>query len=59
MAMSRKKKLDNMELIEKIVQENLSQSFTEYSRRQESLFSTKELVIGYDEPLSSPLNIPA
>lgn len=58
MAMSRKKKLDNMELIEKIVEKPKPEFHFEYSKAPgKFIFTTKDLVIGYDEPLSSPLNI--
>ena len=58
MAMSRQKKLDNMEVIEKI-QENPKPEFSFKTARTPSriLFETKDLVIGYNEPLSSPLNV--
>lgn len=58
MAMSRKKKLDNMELIEKIVEKPKPEFHFEYSKAPgKFLFVAKDLVIGYDEPLSSPLNL--
>ncbi|MBQ9867196.1 MAG: ABC-F family ATP-binding cassette domain-containing protein [Lachnospiraceae bacterium] len=58
MAMSRQKKLDNMEVIEKI-QEKPKPEFNFRTARTPSkiLFETKDLVIGYNEPLSSPLNV--
>lgn len=58
MAMSRQKKLDNMEVIEKI-QEKPKPEFNFKTARTPSriLFETKDLVIGYNEPLSSPLNV--
>lgn len=58
MAMSRQKKLDNMDLIEKI-QEKPKPEFNFKNARTPGriLFETKNLVIGYDEPLSSPLNL--
>ena len=58
MAMSRQKKLDNMDIIEKI-QEKPKPEFNFKVARTPSkiLFETKDLVIGYDEPLSSALNI--
>ena len=58
MAMSRQKKLDNMDIIEKI-QEKPKPEFNFKVTRTPSkiLFETKDLVIGYDEPLSSALNI--
>ena len=58
MAMSRQKKLDSMDIIEKI-QEKPKPEFNFKVARTPSkvLFETKNLVIGYDEPLSSPLNV--
>ena len=58
MAMARQKKLDNMDIIEKI-QEKPKPEFYFMTARTPGkfLFETKDLVIGYDEPLSSPLNI--
>ncbi len=58
MAMSRQKKLDNMDIIEKI-QEKPKPEFNFKVARTPGkiLFETKDLVIGYDEPLSSALNI--
>ncbi len=58
MAMSRQKKLDNMDIIEKI-QEKPKPEFNFRVARTPGkiLFETKELVIGYDEPLFSALNI--
>ncbi len=58
MAMARQKKLDNMDIIEKI-QEKPKPEFNFKTARTPGkiIFETKDLVIGYDEPLSSPLNI--
>lgn len=58
MAMSRQKKLDNMDIIEKI-QEKPKPEFNFRNARTPGriIFETKDLVIGYDEPLSSALNI--
>ncbi|RKM60642.1 ABC transporter ATP-binding protein [Butyrivibrio sp. CB08] len=58
MAMARQKKLDNMDIIEKI-QEKPKPEFYFMTARTPGkfLFETKDLVIGYDEPLSSPLNL--
>ncbi|SDA68433.1 ATPase components of ABC transporters with duplicated ATPase domains [Butyrivibrio sp. INlla18] len=58
MAMARQKKLDSMDLIEK-VQEKPKPEFNFKTARTpgKMIFETKDLVIGYDEPLSSPLNI--
>ena len=57
MAMSRQKKLDNMELIEKQV-ERVKPEFDFHLGRTPGrfLFETKGLVIGYDTPLSKPLD---
>ena len=58
MAMARQKKLDNMEMIE-MVKEKPKPEFNFKVARTPGkvIFETKNLVIGYDEPLSSPLNI--
>ena len=58
MAMARQKKLDNMDIIEKI-QEKPKPEFYFMTARTPGkfLFETRDLVIGYDEPLSSPLNL--
>ncbi len=58
MAMSRQKKLDNMELIE-LAGEKPRPEFNFRMARTPGryLFTTKDLVIGYDEPLSKPLNL--
>ncbi|WP_026526053.1 ABC-F family ATP-binding cassette domain-containing protein [Butyrivibrio sp. VCD2006] len=58
MAMARQKKLDNMELIEKIQEKPKPEFYFKTARTPgKVLFETKDLVIGYDEPLSSPLNL--
>ena len=58
MAMSRQKKLDNMDIIEKIYDKPKPEfNFRVAKTPSKILFETKDLVIGYDEPLSSPLNI--
>lgn len=58
MAMSRQKKLDNMELIEKTVEKPKPEfNFKEARTSGKVIFEAKDLVIGYDEPLSSPLNL--
>ncbi|MEI3183016.1 MAG: ABC-F family ATP-binding cassette domain-containing protein [Lachnospiraceae bacterium] len=57
MAMSRQKKLDKMDVIE-LARKSPSRNST--SRRPAAgkyIFETKDLVIGYDEPLSTPLNL--
>ena len=58
MAMSRQKKLDNMDIIEKIYDKPKPEfNFKVAKTPSKILFETSDLVIGYDEPLSSPLNI--
>lgn len=58
MAMSRQKKLDNMELISKSMEKPKPEFNFKMSRTPgRVLFEIKDLVIGYDEPLSSPLNL--
>ncbi|MBO4651857.1 MAG: ABC-F family ATP-binding cassette domain-containing protein [Lachnospiraceae bacterium] len=58
MAMSRQKKLDRMDVIE-LVKENPKPEFCFREARVPSrvVIETKDLVIGYDRPLSRPLNI--
>ena len=58
MAMSRQKKLDKMEVIE-LAREKPKPEFHFLSSRTPGklIFETKDLVIGYDEPLSRPLNL--
>ena len=58
MAMSRQKKLDKMDVIE-LAQERPKPEFNFKEARTPSrfIFQTRDLVIGYDEPLSVPLNI--
>ncbi|MBY6038139.1 ATP-binding cassette domain-containing protein [Fictibacillus nanhaiensis] len=58
MAMSRQKKLDKMDVIE-LAKEKPKPEFNFKEARTPSklIFETKELVIGYDEPLSKPLNL--
>lgn len=60
MAMSRQKKLDNMELIELAAEKPKPEfNFIKGRTSGKILFNTKDLVIGYDQndPLSKPLNI--
>ncbi|MCY9514810.1 ABC-F family ATP-binding cassette domain-containing protein [Paenibacillus apiarius] len=58
MAMSRQKKLDKMEIIELAKEKPKPQFNFKDSRASSKLvFETKDLVIGYDEPLSRPLNL--
>lgn len=58
MAMSRQKKLDKMELIE-LAGEKAKPEFLFREARTPGryIFRTSELVIGYDDPLSSPLTL--
>ncbi|MEX2105203.1 MAG: ABC-F family ATP-binding cassette domain-containing protein, partial [Bacilli bacterium] len=58
MAMSRQKKLDKMEVIE-LVKEKPKPEFKFKSARTSGklIFETKDLVIGYDEPLSRQLSL--
>lgn len=58
MAMSRQKKLDKMEVIELAKEKPKPEfHFLEARTAGKYIFETKELVIGYDEPLSCPLNL--
>ncbi len=58
MAMSRQKKLDKMNVIELAAERPKPEFHFKTGRTSgKVLFETKELVIGYDEPLSKPLNI--
>lgn len=58
MAMSRQKKLDKMEVIELAKEKPKPEfHFLEARTAGKYIFETKELVIGYDEPLSRPLNL--
>ena len=58
MAMSRQKKLDKMELIELAKDKPKPEfNFKEARATSKIIFETKDLVIGYDAPLSKPLNI--
>ncbi len=58
MAMSRQKKLDKMDRIE-LAREKPKPEFHFKEARTPSrlIFKTEDLVIGYDEPLSKPLNL--
>ena len=58
MAMSRQKKLDKMDVIE-LASEKPKPEFNFKLSRTPSryIFQTKDLVIGYNEPLSTPLNL--
>lgn len=58
MAMSRQKKLDKMDVIELAAEKPKPEfHFKEARTPGRFLFETKDLVIGYDEPLSRPLTI--
>ncbi len=58
MAMSRQKKLDKMDVIELAADKPKPEfQFLEARTPSKFLFETKDLVIGYDEPLSRPLNL--
>lgn len=58
MAMSRQKKLDKMEVIELAKEKPKPEfNFKEARVPGKLLFKTNDLVIGYDEPLSKPLNL--
>ena len=57
MAMSRQKKLDKMDVIELAAEKPKPEFNFRYGRTPgKMLFETKDLVIGYTEPLSKPLN---
>lgn len=58
MAMSRQKKLDKMDVIELAAEKPKPEfHFREARTPGRYIFQTKDLVIGYDEPLSAPLNL--
>ena len=58
MAMSRQKKLDKMDLIELSREKPKPQfHFKEGRTANKLIFKTDELVIGYNEPLTNPLNL--
>lgn len=58
MAMSRQKKLDKMDMIELASEKPKPEfHFKEARTPGRYIFKTKDLVIGYDDPLSSPLNL--
>lgn len=57
MAMSRQKKLDKMDVIELAAERSKPEFHFQYGQTPgKMLFETHDLVIGYDEPLSKPLN---
>ena len=56
--MSRQKKLDKMDVIELAAEKPKPEfSFKEGRTTGRIIFETKDLIIGYDEPLSKPLNL--
>ena len=58
MAMSRQKKLDKMDVIELAREKPKPEfNFLEARAAGKTIFETTDLVIGYDEPLSKPLNV--
>jgi ATPase subunit of ABC transporter with duplicated ATPase domains len=58
MAMSRQKKLDKMEIIEMSKEKPKPQfNFKEAKTSGKAIFEAKQLVIGYDSPLSRPLDL--
>ncbi len=58
MAMSRQKKLDKMEIIELAAEKPKPEFNFKVGRTPgKMIFETRDLVIGYDEPLSKPLNL--
>ena len=58
MSMSRQKKLDNMEMIELAAEKPKPQFHFQTARTPgRYIFTTDNLVIGYDEPLSAPLDL--
>lgn len=58
MAMSRQKKLDKMDVIE-LAKERIKPEFRFKEARAAGryIFQTEQLVIGYEEPLSTPINL--
>ena len=58
MAMSRQKKLDKMDMIELAAEKPKPEfHFKEGLTTSRIIFEARDLVIGYDEPLSKPLNL--
>lgn len=58
MAMSRQKKLDKMDMIELAAEKPKPEfHFKESRTTSRIIFEARDLVIGYDEPLSKPLNL--
>lgn len=58
MAMSRQKKLDKMDIIELAAEKPKPEfNFKEARTPGKTIFETTDLVIGYDSPLSKPINV--
>ena len=58
MAMSRQKKLDKMDVIELAHEKPKPEFYFKEARTPgRYIFTTRDLIIGYEEPLSSPLNL--
>ena len=58
MAMSRQKKLDKMDMIELAAEKPKPEFYFKEGRTTSRIiFETRDLIIGYDEPLSKPLNL--
>ena len=58
MTMSRQKKLDKMEIIELAAEKPKPEfNFKEARASGKVIFETDDLVIGYDEPLTKPINV--
>lgn len=58
MAMSRQKKLDKMDVIEMVKDKPKPEfSFKEARTPSRVIYNVKDLVIGYDKPLTNPLNL--
>ena len=58
MAISRQKKLDKMEIIELAAEKPKPEfNFKEARASGKVIFETDDLVIGYDEPLTKPINV--
>lgn len=58
MAMSRQKKLDKMDVIELVKDKPKPEfNFKEARTAGKYIFETKDLIIGYDEPLSKAINV--
>ena len=58
MAMSRQKKLDKMDMIELVAEKPKPEFYFKEGRTTSRIiFEARDLIIGYDEPLSKPLNL--